>query len=1313
MTIFDTRRFLLQKIKEANPNIESRSGSAVGTMLVKPLSVMISPFSEEIDFIKTQLSLADVASLSTDNVDQLITNLFIDRRIGGFATGSVRIFYSSAQDSLVPQGTGFISILGNLYLAINSVSLSQAEMSLNRDGSLFFMDVPIIASDAGDEFNAEPNEIVSTETDIIGSIRVTNPNRIVNGLDTETDEEFVERAQLAITVRNLINRRSVSTVLLNNFNFLVSLQPIGFRDPEMIRDLVLVGTSLGDKLINIGGHADIYIEPTSTTEATVEIPDTAMIGELTISTNENRGLVSESVKAGLYIDIAPGFFGEIEVKEQFGIELNPTSTYYIYLDIAGVLQLDDVSGFFPSNSIPLAIVTTGVFDITSVADSRVNVISFPRPMVSIDSVFELDPVALTPTERILSDGRTLLANTSTESSVTEQCNMAVSVTDIAFVACLSNGSVTLSSFSESGTLTSIVGEGIIDAGLGVSRNPTISIDPLGKIHIIFENDDAGQFDIYHTRLTQAGVAEVATASVSGVTAGVFDTRHDLDETGNIHIAWAEGVDIKYMKLDNSAASIITPTVISGASTLAKATPDISTNGNTVATSATGRANGNTTFNDFTTPFPGAVAAGQTLVLTGGTLDFSAILDGTETEPPPFAATITGTVSGTTFDTSIASGYNTFEVVVDGVTVDVSGGSAFTNSPVNPIATVIAEINAVSNATILATNVAFNSGSDEIQIISPTTGVTSTISVTVGNNGIGLALGANDQGGAGYDTTIVNGTNTLDLTVDDELLNVVFTDVKGNSLANVLTEINTVSLASPLAASVAFDGGGFVRIISPSTGLASDVVVTLGNSALGFITGTREEGGTELGRRIGISIVVGVNEITLAEALRAISTSDDISYRIEAVESGIVWTEDSDIFIAKIDDVPSIFVTATNLTKVGLQASQLAVPAVDALSNGPGVNEITLDDTTGLFITNGIAAGDTVRVITATPSSAEADYKVKQVNSEVELILTGTLPSSPANTVTYEIFETHTNTQPRIDNNTDNEAQIFWVLDAKNIGRIEIDRIGVGLSEDRSLSNRPKVISYLDIYTDSSDSTHVGWVESSFGSGDPHMMKVDEFGDIVLDEILLSDLSNVARFFNIESNTENEPITFWVDTDFSLSTTSPITSLTYQRRSAQDYYIKVNDPAVNMSVKEDRSIIFTKEFIGQPIGVTYQTSPEVQTIEDYIQLPDNQIIDSNYLTKHALRAFVSISINYSGEVENAQQTVIDFINGVNTKLEASDISDALYEAGATQVELPFTMKVEYTDIDGTFRSLSDEDELTIPRVARYFADSSRITVTNVE
>ena len=326
-TILDVRRFLIQKILEANPSAEVRSGSGYGTIVIKPMSILLAPFSNELEAFRARLSLADVATLGSEATDDLIENLFIDRRVGNLASGSVRVYFASPQEKTIPIGTGFVSESGNLYLASETITVTAGAMSINRDGTDYYVDVPIVAADFGTEYNTDENTITSTETDILGAIRVTNPSEVKDGLSTETDQEFVDRAGNAITVRNLVNRRSVQTVLLNEFNFIKSIQEIGKADPEMLRDLIEIITSLGPEEIHIGGHADLYIEPAINESVSVDIPSSSMVGELVISTNVDRGKVTESVKNGLFIDVQPGFFNDFEVEEQLGLAVDPSSTY--------------------------------------------------------------------------------------------------------------------------------------------------------------------------------------------------------------------------------------------------------------------------------------------------------------------------------------------------------------------------------------------------------------------------------------------------------------------------------------------------------------------------------------------------------------------------------------------------------------------------------------------------------------------------------------------------------------------------------------------------------------------------------------------------------------------------------------------------------------------------------------------------------------------------------------------------------------------------------------------------------------------------
>jgi hypothetical protein len=1301
-TIFDTRRFILQKLKEDNPEIEARTGSAVGTIIVKPLSFLLTPFTNEVDLFKTRLSLANVASLGPEATDEIIANYFINRRFGNLATGSARVFFADPQDATIPVNTGFISDNGLLYVAIRKITVTAGAMSINRDGSQFYVDVPVVASDFGANFNLDANRLTAAETDISGAVRITNPSPITAGLDTETDQELVDRAGLAITVRNLINKRSVQTVLLNTFNTITSITPIGYREPEMIRDLIDILTTLGPEELNIGGHADLYLEMASTISKTVDIPASSMTGELVISTNVDRGLVSESVKSGIFIDIQRGWFNNIELKEQRALELDPTSTYYVYLDANGVLQLDNVGGAFPVGSIPLSIVTTNAFKVTSVTDSRTDLITFQRPMILIESVTELDPISLTPTDRFLSNGTETLLDVSldTEDASPDpvDSDFVITFSGDVFVSYVSGTEVYLSGYDSSG-IRILDPVNVSSSPSQISRNPSVEVDSQQKIHVVYEDDTGGQFDPYHARFDQLGAVEISPAIVGTPTTGISELEMEADEADRLHLTWLEGTDVKYHKIDRDAVDAITTTTISS-STNTKAGLDIGLNGNTVTSNTDGEANGNTTFNG---TFPGSVQTGQELVLTGGSLEFSAIMNATETEPPAFAATLTGTVKSVFMDTSLGSGFNTIEIALDGAAPIIV---TFTSTSSNPVSSVAAEINAGMGASI-ATVGPLN----EIVLTSTTVGFPSSqLDIVDGNDGIGFATGLSDIGGTGYDVSIISGNNALDLRVDGEDLAIVFPDIKGRLIADIINDINAISFGSPLAANIASDGGSFVRLISPGTGVDSFIEVVLGNDAIGFATLEREEGGSELGKRIGIDSVTGPTEIELVEALRTISTSPDIEYSIESVEAGMVWSEDGDVFLAKIEDTGSVFFGPANMTRIDVQTSQVSTDPQPGV-NGPGVNEITFRDLSADFFVSGVVVGDTVRLTSTAPGGDEGDFIVKAVVNANELLLKGTLAGSPLTGATYEIFKTEPATNPQIDTNTDNQSQIVWVNSLKKISYMEAARDGSVTLTQRVIANRPSRILDLAESVDSSDGTHLAWIEGSSNSGDTYYMRVDEFGDVVFDPSLIKDIDDNSEDINIKVDSENRPCIIWT----AVNNTSQTSRLLKVIRSAQDYFVKVNDPSCSLSLFEDSSIVFSKEFIGQPIQVAYKTSDDMLAINNFVSSEDERVFCENYKIKHTIMAVTSMSIEYTGSIdaESAQQVVIDFINGVvDGRLEASDIKNALYQAGVTFVSTPFDIKVEYFDVYGSRTNISSQNFTEIPRTARYFADTTTITLNKV-
>jgi hypothetical protein len=258
---------IIDTIRLEDPDIDLREGTAFRDLLVKALTVVLQPFGDEIQEIQLEQSILNADLISEDAMDALVANLFVSRRQGSKATGTVKLFFSDAQPANVAAGTVFRSSAGLEFQTLQDFSITREGMLNNADGSLFFMEVVVFSREAGSEENVEAGDIVEIVGGPSGVVSVSNDLPFSRGVERESNVDLAERTRLAISVRDLNTEPSIRFIILENFNTVQDVQPVGFGDPEMIRD-VLTGTglSLGDlelgsvNQVNIGGKTDIYIK---------------------------------------------------------------------------------------------------------------------------------------------------------------------------------------------------------------------------------------------------------------------------------------------------------------------------------------------------------------------------------------------------------------------------------------------------------------------------------------------------------------------------------------------------------------------------------------------------------------------------------------------------------------------------------------------------------------------------------------------------------------------------------------------------------------------------------------------------------------------------------------------------------------------------------------------------------------------------------------------------------------------------------------------------------------------------------------------
>jgi hypothetical protein len=286
--------FVVERLLEFDPTFDTGGGIATTALMINPLSVILQPLRDELDEIQANQSILSVLeSDSPDDfdeeiVDALASNVIIDRNTGSVSSGTVRIRFFSAQD--VDIGTGLASFLdaaGNRYFNVNPISITAAEMGLNIDGSLFYVDVPVESEEEATAGNLEIGGIQSFENEPANVANVTNLAKFSNGLDRETNTELIDRISVAVTVRALVTGRGIITTMTDNFSSIQEINPRGMGDPEMQRDIVFN--------VHVGGHTDVWVKTPEFSELNFDVLSVAI--DTTRRARAKSSLVLETTSA--------------------------------------------------------------------------------------------------------------------------------------------------------------------------------------------------------------------------------------------------------------------------------------------------------------------------------------------------------------------------------------------------------------------------------------------------------------------------------------------------------------------------------------------------------------------------------------------------------------------------------------------------------------------------------------------------------------------------------------------------------------------------------------------------------------------------------------------------------------------------------------------------------------------------------------------------------------------------------------------------------------------------------------------------------
>ncbi len=322
---------MINYIKYKDTTIDTEVGSITRDVVVEPVANSVQEIYVENEHVGLIHSLFNWASMSDDELDQLVYNYGITRNSAIEATGTVvfRRNVALTDDILIPQDTIVATKKTIDESAINFITTADEIMYLalsatyyNSLTGYYEISVAVQAEIAGIDGNVASSSILTIQSAIPGINSVINIIATTGGTDEESNEALANRALLALTGNNVGTESGYLSTVLSNAYILDALL-IGPGDALMTRDS------------GLGGKVDIYVVASLTnantyTSTTYEYTYTDLSGGSGATDAANDKILPlQPVKA---ITSIVGVLGAVTTTYTQGIdfELQYTSSSSVY-----------------------------------------------------------------------------------------------------------------------------------------------------------------------------------------------------------------------------------------------------------------------------------------------------------------------------------------------------------------------------------------------------------------------------------------------------------------------------------------------------------------------------------------------------------------------------------------------------------------------------------------------------------------------------------------------------------------------------------------------------------------------------------------------------------------------------------------------------------------------------------------------------------------------------------------------------------------------------------------------------------------------
>lgn len=262
-TVEDVARaelFAQQYLQSQFPDTDFREGTAIRDLTIRPTASLLALIKKGLDYYFTTYTINGANNLTPEaTVDDIMSNLFIYRKQGLKSTITARLYFAIRKTVVISQGLFFSPDNKVKFFPRETKVYPETDLSYDSAENEYYIDISMNSEKEGEEYNIDSGSLLYfTNFDpyfLRGEILFLNSK----SSPKETNNEFLDRAETAISTRNLINDNSIVYRMNEAFPSVSAVTSVGYGHPEMLRDAKMIVTpTSGALMVHLGGKVDVY-----------------------------------------------------------------------------------------------------------------------------------------------------------------------------------------------------------------------------------------------------------------------------------------------------------------------------------------------------------------------------------------------------------------------------------------------------------------------------------------------------------------------------------------------------------------------------------------------------------------------------------------------------------------------------------------------------------------------------------------------------------------------------------------------------------------------------------------------------------------------------------------------------------------------------------------------------------------------------------------------------------------------------------------------------------------------------------------------